>query len=362
MTSEPPPLTPLRPRRSSKLIPASGLEGRDRKPYVPEEGLVAAANAAIALGMPLLLTGEPGCGKTDFAHAIANYLDSRRPESDRQGLRECYVRSDTRARDLLYLYDALRRFGDAQHGDEAARLDARDPRRYVELQPLGLALVAPVRQVVLIDEIDKAPRDLPNDLLRELERGEFEIPEVPAALTDGSIKTAFGPWGDQQRAIERIMRPPPVARDDPDRRPIIVITSNVERQLPDAFLRRCVFYHIRFPDRKRLSEILRKRRSDEASHPAHSGLRPGEEPYIDHVVTLFTTLREQPGLTKKPSTAELLNWMQVLGHSYEPDDLHQCLLELADDVDAGRFRTYNWRDVPALSCLIKLREDLEALG
>lgn len=361
--SLPPPaaLPPLRTRRTStQRIPQHGLVGEDGKPYIPDEGLLAAANAAIAVNMPLLLTGEPGCGKTDFAHAIANYLDSRR--ENKQGIQKCHVRSDTRARDLLYHYDALRRFGDAQYGDGPTRERARDPRNFVELQPLGLALIAPIRQVVLIDEIDKAPRDLPNDLLRELERRVFEIPEIPAARATDPVPIKVPAWGDVHPPIERLMTP---LEDTPERRPIIVITSNVERQLPDAFLRRCVFYHIDFPDKDRLTQILRERHKDSAQHPARSGVRslPGDEPYLDHVV-LFRALRDQPGLHKKPSTAELLAWVDVLEATYEPEDLLARLKTLRADIDAttGKLQTHQWSDVPALSCLIKLREDLVALG
>jgi len=365
MPAQPPvALPPLPTRRTSKeRIPINGLLGEDLKPYIPDEGLLAAANAAIALDMPLLLTGEPGCGKTDFAHAIANYLDRRR--ESKQGIRRCHVRSDTRARDLLYQYDALRRFGDAQHGDPNTREDAKDPRHYIELQPLGLALIAPIRQVVLIDEIDKAPRDLPNDLLRELERGVFEIPEIPASPAVKLVQTKVPEWGAAQRPIERQMAPPKPEKDAPEHRPIIVITSNVERQLPDAFLRRCVFYHIGFPDDKRLTLILRERHKDRTQHAAHSEVPnlPGDAPYLDYVV-LFKALRDQPGLHKKPSTAELLAWVDVLGETYEPEDLRARMKVLAADIDptAGKLKTHKWSDVPALSCLIKLREDLVTLG
>jgi len=336
-------------RRSARLrLPREGLRGR-KGPYLADPGLLAAANAAITLGQPLLLTGEPGCGKTDFAWAVADFVDKQRP-GRQQGLRECYVRSDTRARDLLYHYDALRRFGDAQHGDGDARRRSYDPRNYVELQPLGLGLVAPIQQVVLIDEIDKAPRDLPNDLLRELERGEFEILEIPA---EGS---------DPAAPIQRLMRP---ATDDSGRTPIVIITSNVERQLPDAFLRRCVFYHIPFPDDARLTAILRAHRPE----PPAAGVErsrmppPDDTPHIDRLVTLFSALRRQPGMQKRPSTAELLGWAQAVDDLYEPAALRERIKELADSVDVveGTLRGHSWREVPGLACLVKLREDLAEL-
>jgi MoxR-like ATPase len=353
-------LPELQPRRSDKVrIPPQGLVGRDRKPYLPDHGLLVAANTAIALGRPLLLTGEPGCGKTDFAWAVAQHLDGRRT-GPRQGLCECHVRSDTRARDLLYHYDALRRFGDAQHGDQQAKRAAEDPRNYVELQPLGLALVAPIRQVVLIDEIDKAPRDLPNDLLRELERGEFEIPEIPVLLADDAVTTRFAPWGEKgQQPLRRQMKPPV----GEERRPIIIITSNVERQLPDAFLRRCVFYHIRFPDKDRLSEILRKRRADTAARVDVSA-QARDDAYIDCVVSLFLALRTHAGLHKKPSTAELLDWTGGLDEAYAFDGVFARIGALAGALDTktAKFTNYTWHDVPGLSCLLKLREDLDALG
>lgn len=349
-----PPLNPTRAR-----LPVAGLRGRDHRPYLPDERLIAAANAAITLGSPLLLTGEPGCGKTDFAHAVAHYLDLD-PGRPPQGLQECHVRSDTRARDLLYHYDALRRFGDAQHGDSAARQAAQDPRRYIDLQPLGLALVAPIQQVVLIDEIDKAPRDLPNDLLHELERAEFEIPEIPSTASAEPVFTQIPAWGPQQRPIERLMRS---ARASSARRPIVVITSNVERQLPDAFLRRCVFYHIPFPDRDHLDRILRQRAHDEVQHGAGPTSLARAEPYLEQAVTLFMALREQP-LHKRPSTAELLAWLEVLGGSYAPESTKQRLSTLARDLtqDRHQLKNHRWHDLPALSCLIKLREDLAALA
>ena len=229
--------------------------GQDRYPYHPHQGLVAAANTALLLGVPLLLTGEPGCGKTDFAWAAARKL-GREPLC-------CYVRSDTRARDLLYHYDAVRRFADAQgnRAEEAAR-----PQGYIDLMPLGQALLAPQQEVVLIDEIDKAPRDLPNDLLRELDQGHFDIPEIPP---DAPLGPALGAAAGDDLSGVRLQRR--MQRQEERPMPLVIITSNQERQLPDPFLRRCVFFHIPFP-----------------AWPDEAPPKPGEPPRKD---TLLAILR-----------------------------------------------------------------------
>ena len=207
-------------------ISATGLLGREGEHFEAELELVTAANAALALGMPLLVTGAPGSGKTDFAFAVARWmatvdraggLDAREwePTAPAHGLLECYIRSDTRAKDLLYTYDAVRRFGDAHHGDPDEQAQVRDARQYIELEALGRALASPRRRVLLIDEIDKAPRDLPNDLLRELDQGQFAIPEVPADADD-----RYGAYAGDGPALERLMG----ERDRPiERRPFIVI-------------------------------------------------------------------------------------------------------------------------------------------
>jgi len=155
-----------------KLV-AEHMVGRDGKRFIADAELLAAANVALALGRPLLLTGEPGCGKTDFASAAATGLvdTPQHITAETRVPLEQYVRSETRARDLLYTYDAVRRFGDAQTSGYLGKRRAAFPQNYVTLEPLGQALMSPVRRVVLIDEIDKAPRDLPNDLLRELDQG-----------------------------------------------------------------------------------------------------------------------------------------------------------------------------------------------
>lgn len=322
-----------------------GLVGRDGHAYFTHPDLLAAANAALAVQMPLLLTGEAGCGKTDFAFAAAQGLAQDAAADPQTGeLLECYVRSDSRARDLLYHYDAIRRFGDAQHGGEAGRQRAEDPRPYLRLQPLGRALMAPRLRVVLIDEIDKAPRDLPNDLLRELDQGHFEIPEIPAS---GPYAAASGEVdADDPTTYRNQMRRPKAAP-----KPLVIITSNIERQLPDPFLRRCVFFHIPFPDEEQLADILRARFGDASQR------------FLDRVIDVFEAMRAVPSLTKKPATSELISWVAALRTLYEPAAVLKALDRFAGD---GRARDHRWselpwKSLPAMGCLVKLGEDLARL-
>ena len=324
-------MTPL--RDDIPRIPAEGLKGSDGHDYLPDPGLIAAGNVALILNIPLLLTGEPGCGKTEFAFAAASWLHPGRPPV------ECHVHSDSRARDLLYRYDAERRFGDAQHGGDAGKARAQDAHPYVELRGLGLGLMSPDRRVVLIDEIDKAPRDLPNDLLRELDRWRFEIPE----LDDAPVQ------GRQGVPLRREMTPPPGAE-----RPLVIITSNIERQLPDPFLRRCAFHHIRFPGEARLNDIVARRFPD------------GDGLHLRRVVRVFLGLRGVRGLTKRPATSELVQWAQALTQVYDPDEAADAVGEVWDRLEerAGAIvpkqgATVAWGRLPGLSCLIKLTEDLE---
>ncbi|WP_428265653.1 AAA family ATPase [Haliangium sp.] len=357
----PPPHPDARP-----LLPRTGLRGAYGT-YLVDDGLHAAANVAITLGMPLLLTGEPGCGKTDFAAVVANALDpapeAARPGQDddaevRHGLLACHVRTDTRARDLLYHYDALLRFGEAQHGDDDARTRARDPRHYVELQALGIALTSPHRRVVLVDEIDKAPRDLPNDLLRELDRGDFDIPELAAGRVAGA-----GEVSDRSGAVlRRRMRRPEGAP-----MPVVVVTSNVERQLPDPFLRRCVFFHIDFPDAQRLREIVihRAKRpgAGGAEAPAFDRDQREDTLYLDRLVTIFEHARRIQGLIKKPSTAELINWVDALTRAFEPGIARDEVTRFAQTLDErGRVvhQSLRWTHLPGVGCLFKLHEDLDS--
>jgi MoxR-like ATPase len=282
--------------------------------YVAEPGLRDAVNVALALGQPLLVTGEPGTGKTQLAGSIAHALGLARPLVFR-------AKSTSAARDLFYRYDSLRHFHDAQFRDTAAPIES-----YIDCEALGLAILltlpraetasllpvslrdgGPTRSVVLIDEIDKAPRDLPNDVLDELESMSFTVKET----------------GRSFRADQRL-------------RPIVVLTSNSEKTLPDAFLRRCVFYHLSFPDHARLAEIVRRRLGNTTLSTQS----------IDHAIRHFEELR-QLGLRKKPSTAELIAWLRVLD---------------AANVDFSSGRASN-RDALALtySILAKSKEDMTML-
>ncbi|HYU33414.1 MAG TPA: MoxR family ATPase [Thermoanaerobaculia bacterium] len=272
--------------RDGRPAPTPGEPGR----YLASTDLVHAVNAALAVEQPLLVTGEAGTGKTVLAWSIAAELELGEVEL-------FTVRSDHQGRDLLYEIDNLQRFYDAQVNDPAAR----DRSNYLRFGPLGRAFVSEVRRIVLIDEIDKAPRDFPNDLLYALDRMELRVPELSLVET---------------------------ARH----RPVVVITSNRESQLPDPFLRRCVFHHIEFPDRGQLRRILDERLGS---------LRIAEA-LCDRIVDRFLELRRVDGLLKKPATSEMLTWARVLH---------------AADVTDGELEK-DLRDLPYLNALIKTREDM----
>jgi MoxR-like ATPase len=266
--------------------------------YVPDPGLVDAVNVAIALGQPLLITGEPGTGKTQLAYSMAHQLSKLETESVPVGSKPIVFNTKTTstARDLFYRYDALQHFRDAQLAKEGKAPQASS---YITFEALGLAIlrampakpaVAPVvgilmgsptpvsseprsRSVVLIDEVDKAPRDLPNDVLNEIEQMKFKVNET----------------GQEFEA-------------DPRLRPIIVLTSNSEKLLPDAFLRRCIFYHLSFPTGPDLAKIVRLRLGEGTAE---------RKVWMANAVTEFEKIREMP-LKKKPATAELLAWLRAL--------------------------------------------------
>lgn len=328
------------PRFSDKTPPArlltTNLRGQYGK-YIAPPALIHAAQTALGLELPLLLTGEPGSGKSDFAWVAARALGQSAP------LR-CHIRSDTRARDLLYHYDALVRFGDAQHGD---RDRARDPRNYISLRPLGAALMSPgPRRVVLLDEIDKAPRDLPNDLLHEIDEGRFEISEI------GNFDSTSEPVFDHAHtdiALHRTME-----RPENKPKPLVIITSNAERQLPEPFLRRCVFFHIPPPTPARLAEIAKARFPD------------NDLKILNDFVSVFFALRSHHELVKRPTIAEMINWIDALTKLYNPEDVDCLLTPFADAVKEGFGRLppssdLSWADLPGIPCLLKLHEDLAAV-
>ena len=225
--------------------------------YVATDDLRVAVNAAIALERPLLVKGEPGTGKTILAHEIAKALG--------KDLITWHIKSTTKAQQGLYEYDAVARLRDSQLGDPKVQ----DIRNYIERGKLWEAFTAAAAPVLLIDEIDKADIEFPNDLLLELDRMEFYVYETRETV---------------------------VAKQ----RPIVIITSNNEKELPDAFLRRCFFHYIRFPDRETMTRIV------EVHYPDIQNL------LLREALNIFYEIRDVPGLKKKPSTSELLDWLKLL--------------------------------------------------
>ena len=254
--------------------------------YLTNAALEAAVQAALVLEKPLLVRGEPGTGKTLLAEAIA--------EAEGIDLITWHVKSTTRAQDGLYHYDTVQRLYDSRFGDH----DVRDIREYIHMGPMGRAFQSDERVVLLIDEVDKADIEFPNDLLHELDRMRFTVAET----------------GDVVAAHQR---------------PIVVITSNAEKELPDAFLRRCVFHFIDFPDRDLMSRIV------EVHHP---GL---DEQLLENALDVFYGVRDMDRLRKRPSTSELIDWIAML----------QSLGITEVDKSA---------DTPFLGTLLKKEQDLQA--
>jgi MoxR-like ATPase len=258
--------------------------------YVATPDLQIAVNAAIALERPLLVKGEPGTGKTILAHEVAKGLGRE--------LITWHIKSTTKAMQGLYEYDAVSRLRDGQLGDERVR----DIANYIKPGKLWDAFDAPTAPVLLIDEIDKADIEFPNDLLLELDRMEFFVYELKKTI---------------------------VARQ----RPIVMITSNNEKELPDAFLRRCFFHYIRFPDRGTMEKIV------DVHFP---GLK---QELVQEALTIFFDVREVPGLKKKPSTSELLDWLKLL---------------LVEDIDADTLRQRDPKKLipPLHGALLKNEQDV----
>ncbi len=242
------------------------FEGTDN--YVATDDLKVAVNAATRLRRPLLVKGEPGTGKTVLAQEIATALNAP--------LIEWNIKSTTKAHQGLYEYDAVARLRDSQLGDERVH----DIKNYIKKGKLWEAFTAPQLPVLLIDEIDKADIEFPNDLLQELDRMEFFVYETQETV----------------KAVER---------------PVVIITSNNEKELPDAFLRRCFFHYIKFPDRTTMQSII----------DVHF---PGiQKMLVSKAMDIFYEVRDVPGLKKKPSTSELLDWLKLLLHEDMPLDVLQ---------------------------------------
>ena len=255
--------------------------------YVASQDLMNAVNIAVTLQKPLLIKGEPGTGKTMLAQAVAEALGKK--------LIIWNVKSTTKAQDGLYVYDVVQRLYDSQFGN--AGVD--DIAKYIKLGKLGEAFSADEQVVLLIDEVDKADLEFPNDLLWELDQMEFYIPE-----TKETVKAKY--------------------------RPIVIITSNAEKELPDAFLRRCVFHYIEFPDQEQMEEILR----------VHFDKL--DERLVQQALAAFYWLRELRGIEKKPSTCELVDWLRAM---------------VAGGVDPRRIE----REIPFAGVLLKKDKDLQLL-
>jgi MoxR-like ATPase len=255
--------------------------------YIASEELRHAVNVAVALARPLLVRGEPGTGKTLLAENLAAALNLP--------LIRWHVKSTTKAKDGLYVYDTVARLHDSRFGG-----DVRDIEKYIRLGPLGEALASPTKSVLLIDEVDKADIEFPNDLLLELDAMRFRIDETGREV---------------------------VAKD----RPVVVITSNNEKELPDAFLRRCVFHYIQFPDRELMTQIVK------VHHPDVS------DKVLDNALEMFFSLRATPRLRKKPSTSELIDWICALKKS---------------GVDLAKVG----HGIPFLGTLLKTESDVELLA
>jgi len=255
--------------------------------YVASKELMNAVNVAMALEKPLLIKGEPGTGKTMLAEAIAEALDMK--------LIIWGIKSTTKAQEGLYVYDTVQRLYDSQFGEG----DVADISQYIKLGKLGEAFTSDEQVVLLIDEIDKADLEFPNDLLWELDRMEFYINE-----TKKTVKTKH--------------------------RPIVIITSNAEKELPDAFLRRCIFHYIEFPDQEKMEEIIRVHYGDI------------DKKLVDAAMKAFYDIRAMRQIQKRPSTSELLDWIQALRIS---------------GIDIKRIGS----EIPYIGVLLKKNQDIDVV-
>lgn len=255
--------------------------------YVVTEDLMNAVNVSIALKKPLLIKGEPGTGKTMLAEAIAQSLD--------MDLIIWSIKSTTKAQDGLYVYDTVQRLYDSQFGEG----DVNDIAKYIKLGKLGEAFTSEKQVVLLIDEIDKADLEFPNDLLWELDKMEFYINETKETITA-------------------------------KHRPIVIITSNAEKELPDAFLRRCIFHYIEFPNEEKMEEII---------HVHYGDI---DKKLVTNALDAFYKIRDMKDLQKRPSTSELLDWIQAL-------------------MISGVSIENLYEDLPFLGILLKKNQDVDVL-
>lgn len=290
-------------------LPASAPNPKlqDASLYMPPKGLQSAVNVALALGQPLLLTGEPGTGKTQLAYHLAFFFGLGKPLVFN-------AQTTSSARDLFYRYDALGHFQYSQTQKNALSPDDVEAR-FIHYQALGDAIRHQRKAVVLLDELDKAPRDLPNDVLAAIEELRFDVPEVGKSYAAAA-----------------------------DMRPIIIMTSNSEKNLPDAFLRRVVYYHIPFPDHRSLLQIVAKK------------IDGYDEKGLDALVAHFETIRSgsEVKLRKNPATAELIQWASLLRRLDFPAEK----LVDVDGLDAAA-REMLLASYPVLA---KSKEDLKALN
>jgi MoxR-like ATPase len=259
--------------------------------YIASEDLRLAVNAAIMLEKPLLIKGEPGTGKTQLAEELAKSLDCQ--------LFQWHIKSTTKAQQGLYEYDAVSRLRDSQLGDERVN----DISNYIVKGKLWQAFEAQQRPILLIDEIDKADIEFPNDLLQELDKMEFNVYET-------------------QQVVKA------------KQRPIIIITSNNEKELPDAFLRRCFFHYIKFPSKIEMAQII------DVHHPSV------KQTLLTQTLEVFFELRELPGIKKKPSTSELIDWLKLL---------------IADDIAQSVLMDTHSDIIPLFGALLKNEQDVSLL-
>lgn len=292
--------------RAEEIPTVDRTPGDDPEGYIPHPDLSHAVNAALILGMPLLVTGDPGTGKTQLAYSVAHALKC--------SVHKFETKSTSVARDLFYTFDAINAF---------KKKEQNDLREFIQYQALGCAILdafpranksvdallggshnqsmythrGPRRSVVLIDEIDKAPRDFPNDLLNEIERLYFRVPELQNLGSPGADHQSFERGSDE--------------KIEPKFRPIVIITSNSEKGLPDPFLRRCVYFDIPFPEPKDMQKIVIER----LKIINQKSVLLGNSDLLNEALEFFYSLRDEKQstcLSRRPSTSEFLNWLQIL--------------------------------------------------